>query len=137
MKKRGKTTFHIVTLFPNMFDSYLGESILARGKKEGAIDFKFYNPRDFSPAGKTAKKNEKVKFPGKPYVRVDDKPYGGGPGMVMQALPVIKAIESAFKRITRRAKKPATSYKLPATIPPLLCPELRRSSLRGRRSELC
>jgi tRNA (guanine37-N1)-methyltransferase len=40
-------TFHIITLFPEMFDSYLGESILARGIKEKKISVKFYNPRLF------------------------------------------------------------------------------------------
>jgi len=86
-------TFHIITLFPEMFDSYLNESILARAQKEGKIRFNFYNPRDFVIPTKAQKKNEK------PYLRVDDKPYGGGPGMVMQAEPMIKAIEAAKKKI--------------------------------------
>ncbi len=84
-----------------MFDSYLSESILARAQKEGKIKFNFYNPRDFAKPTATQKKNDK------PYLRVDDKPYGGGPGMVMQAEPVIKAIEFALKK----AKK-LQSYKL-------------------------
>jgi tRNA (guanine37-N1)-methyltransferase len=75
-------TFHIVTLFPGAFDSYLGESILKRAIEDKKIRVKFYNPRDFS-ADKWA--------------RVDQKPYGGGPGMVIQALPVAKAIEKAKK----------------------------------------
>lgn len=75
-------TFHIITLFPGAFDSYLGESILKRAIEDRKIHVKFYNPRDFS-ADKWA--------------RVDQKPYGGGPGMVIQALPVAKAIEKALK----------------------------------------
>src|SRR6185369_5568942 len=75
-------TFHIVTLFPASFDSYLGESILKRAIEDKKIRVKFYNPRDFA----TDK-----------WARVDQKPYGGGPGMVIQALPVIKAIEKALK----------------------------------------
>jgi tRNA (guanine37-N1)-methyltransferase len=75
-------TFHIVTLFPTSFDSYLGESILKRAIEDKKIRVKFYNPRDFA----TDK-----------WARVDQKPYGGGPGMVIQALPVIKAIEKAVK----------------------------------------
>jgi tRNA (guanine37-N1)-methyltransferase len=74
--------------------SYLNESILARAIKEKKIKVSFYNPRDLVKAGKSQKGKEK------PYLRVDDKPYGGGPGMVMQALPVIKAIEKALGRIT-------------------------------------
>ncbi len=84
-------TFHLVTLFPESFSSYLGESILARGQREKKIDWKFYNPRDFvRPTG-----NQRLKE--KPYLRTDHKPYGGGPGMVMQALPVAKAIDKAFR----------------------------------------
>lgn len=66
--------FHIVSLFPGAFDSYLGESILKRAIEDKKIKVKFYNPRDHDKG------------------RVDDKPYGGGPGMVIEALPVIKAI---------------------------------------------
>ena len=69
--------FHIVTLFPTAFDSYLSESILKRAIEDKKIKVKVYNPRDYGVG------------------RVDDKPYGGGPGMVIQALPVIKAIAKA------------------------------------------
>lgn len=75
--------FHIVTLFPKAFDSYLGESILKRALEDKKIKVSFYNPRDF------------VKDKHK---RIDRPPYAGGPGMVIQAEPVIKAIESAIKR---------------------------------------
>ncbi len=71
--------FHIITLFPNSFDSYLNESIIARAIKDKKIKVKFYNPRDFA-------KNKR---------QVDDRPYGGGPGMVIKAEPVIKAIQKA------------------------------------------
>lgn len=73
-------TFHIITLFPQSFDSYLGESILKRAIEDKKIKVKFYNPRDFSIDK---------------WHRVDQKPYGGGPGMVIEALPVIKAIQKA------------------------------------------
>ena len=90
--------FHLITLFPEMFDSYLNESILARAQKERKVSFKFYNPRDYAKPTKTQKKNKK------PYLRVDDKPYGGGPGMVMQAEPMIKAIKAALKKIKKKSK---------------------------------
>jgi tRNA (guanine37-N1)-methyltransferase len=90
-------TFHTITLFPEMFDSYLSESILARAKKAGKIDFKFYNPRDYAEA-----KNKKSK---RPYLAIDDKPYGGGPGMVMKPEPVIKAVEVALKKIKSKKIK--------------------------------
>ncbi len=86
--------FHIITLFPHMFDSYLSESILARAKTNNLIDFFFYNPRDFVTPSDSQKKNDK------PYLRVDDKAYGGGPGMVIQALPVLDAVEKALEKCT-------------------------------------
>ena len=46
--KKSMTTFHIITLFPNAFDSYLGESILKRAIEDKKIRVRFYNPRDFA-----------------------------------------------------------------------------------------
>ncbi|MFA7216778.1 MAG: tRNA (guanosine(37)-N1)-methyltransferase TrmD [Candidatus Paceibacterota bacterium] len=86
--------FHIITLFPASFDSYLGESILSRAIKDKKIHLSFYNPRDFS--------DNKFK-------RIDQKPYSGGPGMVIQAMPVIKAIEKSLSKISKRKN---TKYKL-------------------------
>src|SRR6185312_8450342 len=82
--------FHIVTLFPKAFDSYLGESILKRAIEDKKLKVSFYNPRDFAD-------NE--------YKRIDRPPYAGGPGMVIQAEPVIKAIEAALKKIKTRKYK--------------------------------
>lgn len=76
--------FHIVTLFPKAFDSYLGESILKRAIEDKKIKVSFYNPRDFV-------ENK--------WKRVDRPPYGGGPGLVIEALPVVRAIEMALHRI--------------------------------------
>lgn len=103
--KQGKTanrpivTFHLITLFPESFSSYMNESILARAQKEKHIAVKYYNPRSFVKPTGSQKKNEK------PYLRVDDKPYGGGPGMVMQAMPVIKAIEKALAVAAKNSAK--------------------------------
>jgi len=80
--------FHIITLFSGAFDSYIGESIIARAIREKKISIKFYNPRDF------VKKSERT-GKDKNYAPVDKKPYGGGPGMVMEALPVARAIAKA------------------------------------------
>ncbi len=81
--------FHVVTLFPGAFDSYLNESIISRAIEDKKIKVSFYNPRDYS--------DDKWK-------RVDQKPYAGGPGMVIQALPTIKAIDKAVSKIKRNAK---------------------------------
>lgn len=75
--------FHIITLFPDMFGSYLKESIIARAIKEKKIKISLYNPRDYT----TDKHN-----------KVDRKPYGGGPGMVLEAIPVLKAVDKAVGR---------------------------------------
>jgi tRNA (guanine37-N1)-methyltransferase len=77
------TTFHIISLFPDAFGSYLGESILKRAQEDKKIRVKIYNPRDYA-------ENK--------WHRVDQRPYGGGPGMVIEALPVILAIEAAVKK---------------------------------------
>jgi tRNA (guanine37-N1)-methyltransferase len=92
-------TFHFITLFPEAF-SYLNESILARAVKDKKLAFKFYNPRDFVVVKK--KKKGANDFP--EYRRVDDKCYGGGPGMVIEALPVIKAIEKAISPLKKKNK---------------------------------
>lgn len=76
-------TFHIVTLFPEVFDAYLKESVIGRAIKNGHVKVKFYDIRDFS----TDKKHKKV----------DDKAYGGGPGMVIGIESVVRAIEKAKK----------------------------------------
>ncbi len=65
-----------------MFDSYLNESILARAIKSKKISVKFFNPRDF-----TRDKHKKV----------DERPYAGGPGMVMTAEPILRAVNKIKK----------------------------------------
>lgn len=74
--------FHIITIFPESFDSYLSSSILARAKNK-FFKARFYNPRDF-----TSDKHRKI----------DDRPYGGEPGMVLMAEPILKAASAAFRR---------------------------------------
>ena len=82
--------FHVITLFPEVCAAYTDASVLGRAQKtekgKGAkvrgkkIAVKYYNPRDF-----TKDKHKKT----------DDKPYGGGPGMVMYAEPILRAWEKA------------------------------------------
>jgi len=91
--------FHIVTLFSESFSSYLNESILARAEKNKLIDFKFYNPRDFVKPTKTQSKNKK------PYLRIDDKPFGGGPGMIIQAEPILKTLTFIKSKIKSKKIK--------------------------------
>lgn len=91
--------FHVVTLFPESFDSYLAESIIGRAIKQKQISVAFYDPRKFAP------KDLKKKWPdGNVTVYADGKPYGGGPGMVLRAEPYIKAIEKALVVINKKPK---------------------------------
>lgn len=82
--------FHIISIFPEMFSSYLSDSILKRAQEAKKIKISFYNPRDFS--------TDKHK-------KVDDTPYGGGPGMVMAALPILAAWKKARGKSTLKKYK--------------------------------
>ena len=72
--------FDCVTLFPEMFAAVTDYGITRRGLERGAWSLALWNPRDFTTDN---------------YRTVDDRPYGGGPGMVMLAEPLEKAIEAA------------------------------------------
>ena len=78
--------FDIITIFPKILDSYFGESLIKKAQDKGLFKVGFHNLRDF-----TADKHRKV----------DDTPYGGGPGMVIKAEPIMKAVEW----IKRQGKK--------------------------------
>ena len=92
--------FHIITLFPEVCKAYTDASVLGRAQKKekgkGAkqkgkkIEVSYYDPRDFS-------KNK--------HKKVDDRPYGGGPGMVMSAEPTLKAFEKAVGRKDKKNVK--------------------------------
>ncbi len=75
--------FHLITLFPEACDAYLSASILGRARENKKIKVDYQTPRDFV----TNK-----------WGKVDERPYGGGPGMVMTALPVVKAIKKSLSR---------------------------------------
>jgi tRNA (guanine37-N1)-methyltransferase len=72
--------FSIITIFPDVITSYTDESILGRAQEDGYITVDVIDPRDFT--------DDKHKS-------VDAPPYGGGPGMVMQAEPILQAVEKA------------------------------------------
>ncbi len=77
-----KQRFSIVTLFPDMFDSFLSQGVIGRAVKAGIIEVALYNPRDYT--------HDKHRT-------VDDRPYGGGPGMLMMVQPLSDAIADAKK----------------------------------------
>lgn len=81
--------FHVLTLFPDMIRDGFQTSITGRAMEKGLLSMEAVNIRDFS----VNKHN-----------RVDDYPYGGGAGMVMQAEPVCLAYESVVSRIGKKPR---------------------------------
>jgi tRNA (guanine37-N1)-methyltransferase len=71
--------FDFVTIFPRMFDALIGEGVIARGTKQGLLEVRVHDLRDY-----TSDKHRST----------DDEAYGGGPGMVMLAEPVLKCVEA-------------------------------------------
>ena len=71
--------FDVVTLFPQMFPGYLSQSLLNKAIEEGLVDVKLHDLRDWAK-GK--------------HKSVDDRPFGGGPGMVIKVEPVVEGVEA-------------------------------------------
>ena len=84
--------FHVLTLFPEMVESVLGQSILGRAAQKGLVEFRAVNIRSF-----TSDRHN----------RVDDYTYGGGAGMLMQAQPVFDCCNSVQEQVTERLGRPA------------------------------
>jgi len=78
--------FHIITIFPEIFESYFKESIIKRAQNDNLININIYNLRDWT--------NDKHK-------KVDDTPYGGGAGMLMKVEPLYKVLEDLQSRIIK------------------------------------
>ncbi len=76
--------YHLITIFPEVFTSFLSTSLLSKAQEKGILNFSITNPRDFCV--------DKQK-------QVDDEIYGGGAGMLMKAQPVIDAIKSLLEKI--------------------------------------
>ena len=72
--------FDLLTLFPALFDGFLNESILKRAIDKGLVEVHRWDLRDWAE-GK--------------HKQVDDRPFGGGPGMVLMAPPIVAAVEGA------------------------------------------
>ena len=92
--------FHIMTLFPEMTDGIMGESILGRAKKNGLIETRSWNIRDYA--------QNKSRH-------VDDYIYGGGPGMLMQADPIYRCYQAVCTDLAERGitEKPRVIYLSP------------------------
>lgn len=80
--------FDVLTLFPGLFSGYLGQSLLKRAIDRGLIDVRVHDLRDWSQGR---------------HRQVDDRPFGGGPGMVMMVGPVVEAVEEVCRGDARPA----------------------------------
>ncbi len=91
--------FDVITLFPKMFDAVTESGITGRANERRLYQFLPWNPRDFTANA---------------HRTVDDRPYGGGPGMVMMAEPLEKAVRAARQRqVSAGVRKPRLIYLSP------------------------
>lgn len=81
--------FHVITLFPEMVEQMCDYGVLGRAVKRGIIKLSCWNPRDFTQDR---------------HRTVDDRPYGGGPGMLMKVQPLAEAIMAAKQQAGERAR---------------------------------
>ncbi|MDP2912873.1 MAG: hypothetical protein Q8N91_02580, partial [Candidatus Omnitrophota bacterium] len=95
----------VLTLFPGMFRDFLSESIIKRAQKKKKVNIRIHNIRDYS--------TDKHK-------KADDKPFGGGPGMVMNIEPIYNALKHIVGRRTAARGRERSEAKPPR---------------RGRRAE--
>lgn len=93
--------FDVITIFPEIFDSFLKESLLVKAREKKIIQINIHNLRDW------AENKHKT---------VDDKPFGGGPGMVLKIEPIYKIIKEIKAGGKKRQRFPASHGNLRRTI---------------------
>ena len=86
---------HIISIFPEMFDAVTRHGVIARAVKQDVLRLRFYNPRDYATDRHST---------------VDDRPYGGGPGMVMMPEVLLKTLNAVFAQVSH---KPRVVYLSP------------------------
>lgn len=103
MNSRVPKLYTVITLFPEMFDAIADFGVTRRGLDEKAWELKCWNPREFAVNA---------------YKTIDDRPYGGGPGMVMMAEPLDAALDAALKgHATKGIGRPKVVYLTPQARP--------------------
>ena len=115
---RRTVRFDVLTLFPDLFHGFLDQSLLKIARDAGIVDVRLWNIRDWSL--------DKHK-------RVDDRPYGGGPGMVLMADPVVDCVEA----VQRDAAEPGLLVMLTPTGRRLTQPVVQELSQHPRLLLLC
>jgi tRNA (guanine37-N1)-methyltransferase len=96
--KKSKMWIGVISLFPEMFDAITEYGVTGRAIRSGLIEFHKWNPRDFTHDR---------------HRTVDDRPYGGGPGMLMMVQPLRDAIASARKAAISEGRKARVIYLSP------------------------
>jgi len=96
LERKNKMKFDVITIFPEILDSYFSEGIVGRALKNKKIKIKAHNLRDWTTD------NHKT---------VDDSPYGGGAGMVMKVEPIYKALKQVAKKKNKKQKVVLLSAK--------------------------
>ncbi len=82
--------FHIITLFPDSIEAYLSSSILGRAREKRLVKISYYDPKKYA-VGK--------------HRRVDQRPYGGGPGMVLEPTAMLRASAAALKKASMSRRR--------------------------------
>ena len=88
--------FDVITLFPELFGPFLTSGVTRRAYGTGLVDVRLWNPRDYAQGN---------------YRRVDDRPFGGGPGMVMMAPPLQRCLAAV-----RADRQDAAGYEAPVAL---------------------
>ncbi len=110
--------FDILTLFPDMFPGYMGQSLLNKAIENGIVEVHVHNMRDWS----TDKHN-----------KIDDRPYGGGPGMILSVQPVIRCV----KAVQEMADDPGQVIVMTPQGERLCQPTVERLATNKRMILLC
>ncbi|HET7704933.1 MAG TPA: tRNA (guanosine(37)-N1)-methyltransferase TrmD [Thermoanaerobaculia bacterium] len=106
-----------VTIFPRMFDPFLAEGVIARGIKQGLLDIRVWDLRDFATDRHRS---------------TDDEAYGGGPGMVMLAEPILRCVDR-IKDEGGRMKDEGPTAPSSFILHPSSFPHLIMTAPQGRR----
>ncbi len=88
--------FDIITIFPKIFDSYFSESILARAQAKELIDINIHDLRDWAEGA---------------HRQVDDRPFGGGPGMVLKIEPIYRCVQFLKSKVKSQKLKVKSKIK--------------------------
>ena len=99
--------YHIITIFPDIMDSYMHESIIGRAIESGFIEVTTYALRSYTSDR---------------HGRVDGRVYGGGPGMVMWVDPIIECYEDIIRTIKRKKVKNISAYNINKTLTVIFTP---------------